>query len=121
MRRIPDADTARDGKPLAALHLSHVVSGDEVTVTVGLAYGQPSNTPVLVTTVKVAPGEPAVVDALRAFGVEPLTLSIGTTAASMPYPPVVSSPSSVLEAHAELVAAKVPSYRIVLTNRRRFS
>ncbi len=117
VRTIPGADTARDGQRLAALHLSHVVNGEGVTVTVGLAYGQPSRTPVLVATVKVAPGKPAVVDALRGFGVEPITLSIGTIAASMPYAPAVSSPSSVLEAHAEPVAANVPSYRIVLTNR----
>jgi hypothetical protein len=117
VRRIPGADTARDGKPLAALHLSHVANGDEVTVTVGLAYGAASSTPVLVATVKVAPGKPALVDALRAFGVEPVTLSLGTIATSMPYPPTVTSPSSVLEARAELVAANVPTYQIVLTNR----
>jgi hypothetical protein len=71
--RRPDAP-AHEGLPLSALKIDHLVEGD-VIVTVSLIYGKPHQRTVQVAKVRLT-NEPVQVDALPAFGVDPITLSV---------------------------------------------
>src|SRR5690242_17271677 len=72
---IGGADTTQNALPLHALDVSWVEEGSDVVATVTLIYGAFQHR-VVVDTVRVTPLKPQSVDALRAYGVEPITLSI---------------------------------------------
>src|SRR3954467_2432795 len=74
--RIAGADTSREGVPLTTLDVKHAIEGAEVVVTVSLYYGGPGQRGVKVATVRLPQAEPVRVDELRAYGVEPITLSL---------------------------------------------
>lgn len=113
--RMPGAETARDGLPLSALHVSYAVDGPRVLVTVGLAYGSPNNTPVPVARVSVQPGRPVQVGELRAFGVEPITFSLRDISVGLLLPAVVSASASI-DARIDTVAYNLPVYRLSIRN-----
>jgi hypothetical protein len=115
--RIDGADTPREGVPLTTLDVRHVVDGRDVVVTVSLSYGGPRKNEVKVATVRVAPDRPVQVNELRAFGVEPITLSIVPIPATVEYAPEVLSVSGQVEARAETVGPNASAYRVVVRNR----
>jgi hypothetical protein len=115
--RIRGAQTSRDGIPLTELDLRWVIEGPEVVVTVTLFYGGPNRNPLKAAVVRVAPDGLAVVNELRDYGVEPITLSIVTIPPTVAYAPDVSSVSGQLEVRAEPLAPDVLAYRVFLTNR----
>jgi len=113
---VPDADTARDGLPLWALQIDHAIDGADVTVTVSLLYGRPHTDRVEVATVRVTSDRPARVEALAAFGVEPVTLSIVSVAPSLAYPVSVVCASGQLDVRVDPVAPDLPAYRVTVVN-----
>jgi hypothetical protein len=115
--RIAGASTSRDGIPLTTLDVKHVIDGAHVVVTVSLFYGGPGQHGVKVATVRLLPDTPVSVNELRAYGVEPITLSVVPIPASPAYAPEVVSVSSQLLARAEAVGANVSAYRVLVTNR----
>src|SRR3954451_23565408 len=115
--RIPGADTVREGVPLTTLDVKHVVEGAEVVVTISLYYGGPGQHGVKVATVRLPQAAPVRVDELRAYGVEPITLSLVAIEPSTAYAPDVISVSPLLAARAEAVGANVSAYQVVVTNR----
>ena len=115
--RIAGADTSSEGMPLTTLDVKHVVDGQDVVVTVSLSYGGPGKNEVKVATVRVGPDRPVHVNELRAFGVEPITLSIVTIPATVEYAPEVLSVSGQVDVRAETVGPNASAYRVVVRNR----
>jgi len=113
---VPDADTTRDGLPLWALQIDHAVDGADVTVTVSLLYGRPHTERVQVATVRVTADGPVRVEALTAFGLEPVTLSIVPVAPSLAYPMSVVCASGQLDVRVDPVAPDLPAYRVTAVN-----
>jgi len=114
---IAGAATSREGVPLTTLDVKHAIEGAEVVVTVSLYYGGPGQHGVKVATVRLPQAEPVRVEELRAYGVEPITLSLVAIEASTAYAPDVISVSPLLSARATAVGANVSAYQVVVTNR----
>lgn len=107
----------REGDPeVKDLKITRVLDGENIRAGVSLLVGlQHDEKPV--AEYLISPGVHVVVDALRAFGVEPITLSMTTVAPFTPYPPIVMSVSPQIEiAVVELRSAPYPGYRITLRN-----
>jgi hypothetical protein len=115
--KIAGAATSRDGVPLTTLDVKHVVDGPDVVVTIWLYYGGPGQNGVKAATVRLPQAEPVRVNELRAYGVEPITLSLVAIEPSTAYAPAVVSVSPLLTARAEAVGANVAAYRVLVTNR----
>jgi hypothetical protein len=115
--RIAGADTSRDGVRLTTLDVKYVVEGTDIVVTVGLYYGGPYKNPLKVATVRVSPGAPVVVHELRAYGVEPITLSLVSIPNTVAYVPEAVSASAQVDVRLEPVGPNVSAYRVVLANR----
>jgi hypothetical protein len=115
--RIPDTDTSREGVPLTTLDVKHVVDGGEVVVTVSLFYGGPGQHGVKVATVRLSGDAPVRVNELRAYGVEPIVLSLVPIPATVAYAPEVVSVSAQLTVRGEAVGPNVSAYRVMVTNR----
>jgi hypothetical protein len=113
---IAGAQTARGGVPLTTLDVKHVMSGADVVVTVSLFYGGTGKNGVEVATVRVTPAEPVRVAELRAYGVEPIVLSLVPIAAAPAYAPDVASVSPQLTVRAQAAGANVSAYRVTVTN-----
>jgi hypothetical protein len=114
---IAGADTSRNGVPLTTLDVKHVIEGADVVATVSLYYGGPGQNGVTVATVRLSQDQPVAVNELRAFGVEPITLSLVAIAPTSAYAPEVISVSPLLSARAEAVGDNVSAYRVLVTNR----
>ena len=84
---IAGADTSREGVRLTTLDIKHVIDGADVVVTVSLFYGGPGQRGVKVATVRLSGTEPVHVNELRAYGVEPIVLSLVPIAATVAYAP----------------------------------
>src|SRR5439155_8077618 len=69
-----------------------------------------------VATVRVEPSRPATIEALRAYGVEPITLAIVPLDLAVAVPLAVAEPSGQLEIRAEPAGAGVPLYHITIRN-----
>jgi hypothetical protein len=70
-----------------------------------------------VASVVISPGSRVVIEELRKFGVQPVTLSMVAVAPMTPYLPTVVSVSPEIEiANVELLSAPYPGYRITLRN-----
>jgi hypothetical protein len=110
------ADTSREGVRLTTLDLKYAIEGSDVVVTVSLYYGGPGQHGVKVATVRLPQAEPVRVDDLRAYGVEPITLSLVAIEPSTAYAPEVISVSPLLAARAEAVGANVSAYQVTVTN-----
>jgi hypothetical protein len=115
--RIAGADTSREGVPLTTLDMKHVVDGSDVVVTVSLFYGGPGLHGVKVATVRLSGEAPVHVNELRAFGVEPIVLSLVSIPATVAYAPEVVSVSAQLLVRGEAVGPNVSAYRVLVTNR----
>jgi hypothetical protein len=114
--RIAGAETSRDGLPLTTLDVKHETDGDDAVVTVSLAYGGPGRHPVTVGTVRLS-GEAAVeVTGLRAYGVEPIRVSLVPIHAPAAYAPSATSVSGQLFVRAEPVGANASAYWVVVAN-----
>ena len=107
---------AQDGLPLAALKIDQAVEGDAAVVTVSLLYGVPRQCTVHVRTVRVTGTEPVHVNELSAFGVDPITLSLGVLPPGHFVQPSVSSASPLLDASVDLAVDDQPIYRITFRN-----
>jgi hypothetical protein len=114
---IAGADTSREGVRLTTLDLKHAVDGTEVVVTVSLFYGGPGQHGVKVATVRLSGDAPVRVNELRAYGVEPIVLSLVPIPATVAYAPEVVSVSAQLIVRGEPVGPNVSAYRVVVTNR----
>lgn len=115
--RIPGAVTTKDGLELKALDVRHVVDGPQVVVTISLLYGAGHSKRVEVAAVRVAPDAPVRVDALRAHGVEPVTIALITLPPTRNSAPLSGSPSSMLDVRVDPIAPNAPGYTLTVTNR----
>lgn len=70
---------------------------DGVAITVALLYGSPHERRVAVDTVHVSSERPARVDALEAFGIQPVAFSLVPLPPVQLHQPSIISPSSDLE------------------------
>lgn len=114
--RIQGAATDRDGLPLNALQFEEAIDPQGLAVTLALLYGSPQQKRVQVTTVRVTGEQPVRVDALEAFGVQPVLLSLVTLAPTTLTLPAVTTPSSALEVTVDTVTDPVPAYHAVIAN-----
>jgi ketosteroid isomerase-like protein len=114
--RVPGATTSRDGLELSALDHACGRSGGEVTVTISLWYGSPHQRRIPVATVVARDGITVRVDELRAYGVQPVEISIETHAAPALRLPAVASASSALQVSAEVEGPPAPGYVFHLLN-----
>jgi hypothetical protein len=114
---IAGADTSRGGVSLSTLDVKHAIDGRDVVVTVSLSYGGPGQHLVQVAAIRLSSDEPVEVNQLRAYGVEPISLSLVAIPIAAAYAPEVISVSPQLMARAEAVGPNVSAYRIVVTNR----
>ena len=119
--RIAGAETARNGVPLTTLDVKHVVDGADVIVSVSLFYGGPGKNGVAVATVRVSADKPVEVGELRAYGVEPITLSLVRIPESVAFAPDAVSASAQLDVRVEPVGPNVSAYRLLVKNRSPFA
>ena len=106
---------ARDGRPLSALGVSYQSEGDVVVATVSLIYGLPHRTRVKVATVTVT-AAPAVVNELRAYGVQPVTLSLAAIVEGALRTPEISSVSKALRVTVTPLPPGASRYRFAIAN-----
>ena len=100
-----------------AVQFSRVLVGSAIKVDVSVLLGSVQPPGVPVTSVMIAPGSRVVVDGLRKFGVQPVTLSMARVTPMTPYLPTVFSASPRIEiAGVALLTAPYPGYRITLRN-----
>ena len=105
-----------DGLALAALKVEYVVDGD-VVVTVSLIYGRPHQRTVQIATVKLVEREPSDVNELSAYGVEPITLTLGALPPAPLVHPTTGSASALLDVSVDLLEHDAPVYKVTLRNR----
>jgi len=110
--------TLPDGaRPVYAVQFARVLAGRDIKVDVSVLLGSAQPPGVPVASVVISPGSHVVVEELRTFGVQPVTLSMVTVAPMTPYLPTVVSVSPEIEiANVELLSAPYPGYRITLRN-----
>jgi hypothetical protein len=118
--RFPRVDgfTVPDGgTPVFAVQFVRVLVGRDIKVDVSVLLGSAQQPGVLVASVVVSPGATVVVDELRRFGVQPVTLSMADVAPMTPYLPTVVSVAPEIEiADVEVLNSPYPGYRITLRN-----
>lgn len=114
--RIAGAATSRNGLPLTTLDVKHQTDGEDVEVTVSLTYGGPGRHPVRVGTIRLSGQAPVEVTGLRAYGVEPIRLSVVPIHAPAAYAPSAVSVSGQLFVRAEPVGTNASAYRVVVAN-----
>jgi hypothetical protein len=112
--RRPDAP-AHEGLPLAALTIDHRLDRDRVLVTVSLIYGRPHQKTVRVAVHEVG-RDPVIVRELEPFGVDPVTLSIGSVDARSPVLPSTASASSRVGVSLEPISDGAPHYALLVRN-----
>jgi hypothetical protein len=106
-----------DRRPVYAVQFVRTLIGHDIKVEVSVLLGTAQQPGEPVATVVVSPGSRIVVDALKRFGVQPVTLSMVTVAPMTPYLPTAISVSPQIEiSNIELLSAPYPGYRITLRN-----
>jgi hypothetical protein len=104
-------------KPVYAVQFARVLVDGAIHVDVTVLLGSAAPPGVPVDRVVITPGARITVDALRKFGVQPVTLSMVTVAPMTPYLPTVVSVSPRIEiAQVEILNAPYPGYRLTLRN-----
>src|SRR6266850_3449518 len=113
-----DGYTAPQGAvPVYTVQFARVLVGTNITVDVSVLLGSAQPPAVPVATVVISPGSHVVVEVLKKFGVQPVTLSMMRVAPMTPYLPTVFSVSPRIEiTQVELLTAPYPGYRIRLRN-----
>jgi hypothetical protein len=114
--RITGADTSRNGVRLTTLDVKHAIDGAEVVVIVSLCYGGPGQNAVTVATLRLAQDKRVVVNELRAYGVEPIAVSVVPITRTIAYAPEATSVSPQVSVRAEAVGDNVSAYRVFVTN-----
>ena len=114
--RVAGAETSRNGVRLTTLDVKHAIDGAEVVVTVSLCYGGPGQNAVTVSTLRLTQDKSVAVNELRAYGVEPITVSVVPITRTVAYAPEVTSVSPQLSVRAEAVGDNVSAYRVFVTN-----
>ena len=110
--KLPEGDT-----PVFAVQFVRVLVGRDIKVDVSVLLGSAQQPGVPVASVVVSPGSTVVVDELRRFGVQPVTLSMADVAPMTPYLPTVVSVAPEIEiADVEVLNSPYPGYRITLRN-----
>jgi hypothetical protein len=112
----PDAPK-RDGLALSGLKVEHRAEADGVVVTVSLAYGQPAQHIVQVTTIRLRDSQTVRVEALTSFGVDPITLALDAAAPALVVVPKATSVSAMLDVTVDLLSNDLPLYEVTLQNR----
>jgi len=103
--------------PVYAVQFARVLVGTNITVDVSVLLGSAQPPAVPVATVVISPGSHVVVEVLKKFGVQLVTLSMMRVAPMTPYLPTVFSVSPRIEiTQVELLTAPYPGYRIRLRN-----
>jgi hypothetical protein len=103
--------------PVFAVQIARVLAGRDIKASVSVLLGSSLGQEVRLADVLITPESRVVVDALRKFGIEPITLSMATVAPLTPYFPTVVSVTPLVEiANVELLNAPYPGYRITLRN-----
>jgi hypothetical protein len=112
--RTSGASGTSDGR---ALQLTRVRAGDDARVTVSMLSGPLYRDEQLVATATVSRRQPVRIDELRAFGAEPIVLSVVDSLPMSPYmPSVISVAPEIDVSRVDLVDGPVPGYRITLRN-----
>jgi hypothetical protein len=102
---------------VAALKVAWQLLGLDVRVVVSVLQGPQHEREDLVATVLVSPGAHVVVDQLRAYGVQPVSLALVEAAPMVPFLPSVLSITPELEIGAvDLLRAPYPGYRVTVRN-----
>jgi hypothetical protein len=115
--RVPGYSPPPGSMPVYAVQFTRILVGSDIKVDVSVLLGSAEPPGVPVATVMISPGSHVVIEALRKFGVQPVTLSMVPVAPMTPYLPTVFSVSERIEiASVELLSAPYPGYRITLRN-----
>jgi hypothetical protein len=114
--KIPGVDTSRHGVALSTLDVKHAVDGTDVVLDVSLSYGGPALNLTPVATVRVSADAPVQIDELRAYGVEPILVSLVPIPPAAAYAPAAVSASPHVFVRAEAVGPNPSTYRIVVSN-----
>lgn len=115
--RIASSAAPQHGLPIRALQIARELVGSDVRATVSLLRGQSLEQETVVKVATVSRGAHVVVNELRAFGVQPIELTLGEADAEIPFLPSVVSVSPLLEFTAvDILTAPYPGYRVHLRN-----
>jgi hypothetical protein len=115
--RVEGYTLPQGAKPVFAVQFVRVLVGHDIKVDVSVLLGSAQQPGVPVASVAISPGATVVIDGLRKFGVQPVTLSMAQVAPMTPYLPTVVSVSPEIEiANVELLSSPYPGYRITLRN-----
>jgi hypothetical protein len=102
--------------PVKAVQFARVLVKESVRVDVSVIVG-PERDEHYVETVLVQPGARVALNKLRAFGIQPIVLSLADAEPMTPYLPTVVSVSPDVEiADVTLLTAPYPGYRITVRN-----
>jgi hypothetical protein len=103
--------------PVYAVQFARILVGSDIKIDVSVLLGSAQPPGIPVATVVISPGSHVVVEELRKFGVQPVTLSMVRVAPITPYLPTVFSVSPRIEiTQVDLLTAPYPGYRITLRN-----
>src|SRR3954451_17370399 len=95
-----------------AVQFARILVGSAIKVDVSVLLGSAEPPGVPVASVMISPGSHVVVEGLRKFGVQPVTLSMARVTPMTPYLPTVFSASTRIEiSRVELLTAPYPGYR----------
>jgi hypothetical protein len=115
--RVEGYKVPQGGTPVYAVQFVRLLVGRDIRVDVSVLLGSAQQPGVPVASVVISPGSRVVIDELRKFGVQPVTLSIADVAPMTPYLPTVVSVSPEIEiANVALLDSPYPGYRITLRN-----
>jgi hypothetical protein len=115
--RIVSATPPEGTLSVTALQIARQLVGRDVHVTVSVLRGSKHEQEDVVAIVRVSPGAHVLVDELRAFGLQPIDLSLADAAPMEPFFPSVLSVTPELEISAvDLLTAPYPGYRITVRN-----
>jgi hypothetical protein len=105
------------GTRVYAVQVARVLVGRDIKVDVSVLLGSAQPPGVPVVSVVISPGSRVVVEELRKFGVQPVTLSMADVAPMTPYLPTVACVSPDIEiVNVELLSSPYPGYRVTLRN-----
>ena len=110
--------TPPPGKPpISALRVTHTLTEHGVLVHVSVLRGSPHQEEEQVESVTVRADQPAVVERLRDFGLEPVTLSLIPLDATLLAPPRVENETAGLSVeNIEVLVDPDPRYRVTVRN-----